>query len=106
MCNAPTAIFAFKRGLLPDGDLYKELTKYTCKTMEDLLSRAWVQVKREEEVTSRAMAQQKQNQKMAKQDKNDRDERSSHRSANEEEIETWVGIKPTPGEGLRDGSVH
>ncbi|KAF3599828.1 hypothetical protein F2Q69_00035283 [Brassica cretica] len=27
-CNIPTAISAFKRGLLPDGDLYKELTKY------------------------------------------------------------------------------
>ncbi|KAF2604061.1 hypothetical protein F2Q70_00026088 [Brassica cretica] len=27
-CSIPTAISAFKRGLLPDGDLYKELTKY------------------------------------------------------------------------------
>ncbi|KAF2555002.1 hypothetical protein F2Q68_00016355 [Brassica cretica] len=35
-CNIPTAISVFKRGLLPDGDLYKELTKYQCKTMEDL----------------------------------------------------------------------
>ncbi|KAF2548669.1 hypothetical protein F2Q70_00023122 [Brassica cretica] len=34
-CSIPTAISAFKRGLLPDGDLYKELTKYQCKTMED-----------------------------------------------------------------------
>ncbi|KAF3510709.1 hypothetical protein F2Q69_00005793 [Brassica cretica] len=39
-CSIPTAISAFKRGLLPDGDLYKELTKYQCKTMEDVLSRA------------------------------------------------------------------
>ncbi|KAF3536160.1 hypothetical protein F2Q69_00023133 [Brassica cretica] len=39
-CNIPTAISAFNRGLLPDGDLYKELTKYQCKTMEDVLSRA------------------------------------------------------------------
>ncbi|XP_048599756.1 uncharacterized protein LOC106373559 [Brassica napus] len=30
-CSIPTAISAFKRGLLPDGDLYKELTKYQCK---------------------------------------------------------------------------
>ncbi|KAF2579077.1 hypothetical protein F2Q68_00004800 [Brassica cretica] len=37
-CNIPSAISAFKRGLLPDGDLYKELTKYHCKTMEDVLS--------------------------------------------------------------------
>ncbi|KAF3556710.1 hypothetical protein F2Q69_00012592 [Brassica cretica] len=39
-CSIPTAISAFKRGLLPDGDLYKELTKYQCKIMEDVLSRA------------------------------------------------------------------
>ena len=39
-CSIPTAISAFKRGLLPDRDLYKELTKYQCKTMEDVLSRA------------------------------------------------------------------
>ncbi|KAF3500805.1 hypothetical protein F2Q69_00042518 [Brassica cretica] len=57
-CSIPTAISAFKRGMLPDGDLYKELTKYQCKTMEDVLSRAWAQVKWEEDVTSRAKAQQ------------------------------------------------
>ena len=44
-CSIPTAISAFKTGLLPDGDLYKELTKYKGKTMEDVLSRAWAQVK-------------------------------------------------------------
>ena len=37
-CSIPNAISAFKRGLLPDGDLNKELTKYQCKTMEDILS--------------------------------------------------------------------
>ncbi|KAF3589030.1 hypothetical protein F2Q69_00030223 [Brassica cretica] len=40
-CTIHTAISAFKRGLLPIGDLYKELSKYQCKTMEDVLSRAW-----------------------------------------------------------------
>ncbi|KAL0886329.1 hypothetical protein Bca101_010312 [Brassica carinata] len=30
-CSIPTAISAFKRGLLPDGGLYKELTMYPCK---------------------------------------------------------------------------
>ena len=39
-CSIPTAISAFERGLFPDGDLYKELTKYQCKTMEGILSRA------------------------------------------------------------------
>ncbi|KAF3599109.1 hypothetical protein F2Q69_00034970 [Brassica cretica] len=37
-CSIPTTISAFKRGLLPDGGLYKELTMYPCKTMEDVLS--------------------------------------------------------------------
>ncbi|XP_033148540.1 uncharacterized protein LOC117134360 [Brassica rapa] len=44
-CSIPTAISAFKRGLLPDGGLYKEQTMYPCKTMEDVLSRVWAQVK-------------------------------------------------------------
>ncbi|XP_056850795.1 uncharacterized protein LOC130500105 [Raphanus sativus] len=55
-CNADTAISAFKRGLLPEGDLYKELTEYKCRTMEDVLSRAWAQVRWEEDVESRAKA--------------------------------------------------
>ncbi|KAF2549631.1 hypothetical protein F2Q70_00021542 [Brassica cretica] len=49
-CSIPTAISTFKRGPLPEGDLYKELTKYQCKTMEDVLSRARAQVKWEEDV--------------------------------------------------------
>ncbi|XP_033134308.1 uncharacterized protein LOC103849872 [Brassica rapa] len=62
-CSIPTAISAFKRGLLLDGGLYKELTMYPCKTMEDVLSRAWAQVKWEEDVASRAKAQPKQDQR-------------------------------------------
>ena len=58
-CSIPTAISAFKRGILPDGGLYRELTMYPCKTMEDVLSRAWAQVKWEEDVASRAKAQPK-----------------------------------------------
>ncbi|CDY28156.1 BnaAnng03330D [Brassica napus] len=61
-CSIPTAISVFKRGLLPDGGLYKKLTMYPCKTMEDMLSRAWAQVKWEEEVASRAKARPKQDQ--------------------------------------------
>ncbi|KAF2602770.1 hypothetical protein F2Q70_00026277 [Brassica cretica] len=67
-CSIPTAISAFKRGHLSDGDLYKELTKYQCKTMEDVLSRAWAQVKWEEDVASRAKAQQKQDPKTIRPD--------------------------------------
>ncbi|KAF3515682.1 hypothetical protein DY000_02059757 [Brassica cretica] len=62
-CSILTAISAFKRGLLPDGDFYKELTKYQCKTMEDVLSRTWAQVKWVEDVASRAKAQQKKDPK-------------------------------------------
>ena len=56
-CNAATAISAFKRGMIPDGYLYKELTKYQCKSMKNILSRACGQVKREEDVSRRAKAQ-------------------------------------------------
>ncbi|XP_056854570.1 uncharacterized protein LOC130504015 [Raphanus sativus] len=44
-CNADTAISAFKRGLLMEGELYKDLTKYKGRSMEDVLSRAWAQVR-------------------------------------------------------------
>lgn len=44
-CITYTAILAFKRGLLRDRDLYKELIKYQCKTMEDVLSKGWAQIK-------------------------------------------------------------
>ncbi|WZZ70548.1 hypothetical protein YC2023_081918 [Brassica napus] len=79
-CSIPTAISAFKRGLLPDGGLYKELTMYPCKTMEDVLSRAWAQVKWEEDVASRSKAEPKQNQKSARSYHGNRDERSSQRA--------------------------
>ncbi|KAF3539851.1 hypothetical protein F2Q69_00023175 [Brassica cretica] len=72
-CSIPTAISAFKRGLLPDGHLYKELSKYQCKTMEDVLSRACAQVKWEEDVASRAKAQQKQDPKAIRPDRTERD---------------------------------
>ena len=80
-CSIPTAISSFKRGLLPDWGLYKELTMYPCKTMEDVLSRAWAQVKWEEDVASRAKAQPKQDQRSARSDRGDQDERSSQRGS-------------------------
>ncbi|KAF3558404.1 hypothetical protein F2Q69_00012949 [Brassica cretica] len=52
-CSIPTAISAFKRGMLPDGDLYKELTKYQCKTMEDVISRAWAPNRARREILSK-----------------------------------------------------
>ncbi|KAF3598042.1 hypothetical protein DY000_02020700 [Brassica cretica] len=80
-CSIPTTISAFKRGLLLDGDLYKELTKYQCKTMEDVLSRAWAQVKWEEDVASRVKAKQKQDSKTTRPDRTERDEKPSQRPA-------------------------
>ncbi|KAK2654563.1 hypothetical protein Ddye_014419 [Dipteronia dyeriana] len=35
--------------LLHDSNLYKELTKYPCRTMEDILAKAWAQIKWEED---------------------------------------------------------
>uniref|UniRef100_A0A0D3ADC3 Retrotransposon gag domain-containing protein n=1 Tax=Brassica oleracea var. oleracea TaxID=109376 RepID=A0A0D3ADC3_BRAOL len=72
---------AFKRGLLPDGGLYKELTMYPCKTMEDVLSRAWAHVKWEEDIASRAKAQPKQDQRSTRLDREDREERSSQKGS-------------------------
>ncbi|KAF3510461.1 hypothetical protein F2Q69_00006639 [Brassica cretica] len=80
-CSIPTAISAFKRGILPDGDLYKELTKNQCKTMEDVLSRALAHVKWEEDVASRAKAQQNQDPKTIRSDRTERDEKPSQRPA-------------------------
>ncbi|KAF2610966.1 hypothetical protein F2Q70_00011781 [Brassica cretica] len=65
--------------MLPDRDLYKQLTKYMCKTMEDVLSQAWAQVKWEEDIAGRAKAQEKQDHKVS---------------------------EPTARKGIRDGSVH
>ncbi|KAF3510026.1 hypothetical protein F2Q69_00006777 [Brassica cretica] len=80
-CSIPTAISSFKRGLLPDGDLYKELTKYQCKTMEDVLSQAWAHVKWEKYAASRDKAQQKQDPKTIRPDRTERDEKHSQRPA-------------------------
>ncbi|KAL5779062.1 hypothetical protein ACOSQ2_009799 [Xanthoceras sorbifolium] len=35
--------------LIHDSDLYKELTKYPCKTMEDVLAKAWAKIKWEKD---------------------------------------------------------
>ena len=106
-CSIPTAISAFKRGLLPDGDLYKELTKYQCKTMEDVLSRAWAQVMWEEDVASRAKAQQKKYPKTIRPDRTDLDEKPSQRSARDSRNRNWGRYQNRPIEkAKRDGSGH
>ena len=39
-CHQETVVDAFRKGLLPYGELYKELTKFNCTSMEDVLARA------------------------------------------------------------------
>ncbi|KAF2553079.1 hypothetical protein F2Q68_00036695 [Brassica cretica] len=84
-CSIPTTISAFKRGLLPDVYLYKELTKYQCKTMEDILSRACAHVKWEEDLASRAKAKQKQDPKTIRSDRTEQDEKLSQKLARDSE---------------------
>lgn len=48
-CNPEIAISAFRKGLLRDLDLYKEITKYSCESMEDVLNKANSQIKWEED---------------------------------------------------------
>ncbi|KAF2571502.1 hypothetical protein F2Q70_00002826 [Brassica cretica] len=88
-CSIPTAVSVFKTGLLRDGDLYKDLTKYQCKTMEDVLSRAWAQVKWEEDVASRAKDQKKPDPKTIRPDRTERDEKPSQRSARDCGNRNW-----------------
>ncbi|XP_060968109.1 uncharacterized protein LOC133035811 [Cannabis sativa] len=52
-CNVDTTITAFRKGMLIEFNLYKELTKYPCKTMEDMLAKAWAQIKWEEDESNR-----------------------------------------------------
>ena len=48
-CDIPTAIEAFRRGLKRDSPMYDELTKYPCKTMEDVQAKAMAHVRLEED---------------------------------------------------------
>lgn len=47
--NLDTAISVFRKGLRTNFDLYKELTKYPCRTMEDVLNKTWAQIKWKED---------------------------------------------------------
>ena len=47
-CNQQIAADAFRKGFLPDGELYKDLTKFNCSTMEDAFA-AWIEIRWEED---------------------------------------------------------
>lgn len=73
-------IFAFKRCMLPDGDLYKELTyQYQCRTIEDIMSRAWTQVKLEEYSTYQIKRSQKKESRAVRNEKSAKDEKTYHK---------------------------
>ena len=40
---------SFRKGLLPDKELYKDWTMFNCSTMEDVLARAWTKIRWEED---------------------------------------------------------
>ncbi|XP_017245373.1 uncharacterized protein LOC108217031 [Daucus carota subsp. sativus] len=48
-CDVPTAIEAFRRGFERDSPLYDELTKYPCRSMDDVQAKAMAQVRLEED---------------------------------------------------------
>ncbi|KAM6583535.1 hypothetical protein CsatB_010537 [Cannabis sativa] len=76
-CNQHTAISAFRKGLRYDSDLYKELTKYPCKTMEDVLAKAWAQIKWEEdEVNYYRSSPRKETRRDSRVDRRHNDKRS------------------------------
>ena len=49
-CDVHTAIEAFRQGLPPTGELYRELTKYPCKTFEDVQAKAMAEIRYEEDL--------------------------------------------------------
>ncbi|CAA7055099.1 unnamed protein product [Microthlaspi erraticum] len=82
-CVTSTAISAFKRGLLPDSDLYKELTKYQCRTMEDVLSRAWAQIRWEEDPAYRHLLSPRSDSRVVRNERPSRDDRPYQRPRSE-----------------------
>ncbi|XP_056697382.1 uncharacterized protein [Spinacia oleracea] len=56
-CDVRTAIEPFKRGLIPNSELYREITKYPCATFEEVRSRATAQMRIEDDEITRSAAQ-------------------------------------------------
>ena len=47
--HQPTAVEAFRNGLLLESGLYKKLTKFRCYTMDQVMARAQVEIRWEED---------------------------------------------------------
>ncbi|XP_056687846.1 uncharacterized protein [Spinacia oleracea] len=56
-CDVRTAIEAFKRGLIPNSELYREITKYPCATFKEVRSRATAQMRIEDDEVIRTASQ-------------------------------------------------
>ncbi|XP_021857354.1 uncharacterized protein [Spinacia oleracea] len=56
-CDVRTAIEAFKRGLIPNSELYREITKYPCATFEEVRSRVTAQMRIEDDEVIRTASQ-------------------------------------------------
>ncbi|CAH9056361.1 unnamed protein product [Cuscuta europaea] len=52
-CDIPTAVEAFRRGLSDDSELYRELTKYPCRTFEDVEAKTLAFIRLEEDQQTR-----------------------------------------------------
>ncbi|KAF2593516.1 hypothetical protein F2Q70_00043611 [Brassica cretica] len=78
---------------------------YPCNTMEDVLSRAWAQVKWEEDVASHAKAQPKQDQRSARSDRGDREERASQKGSKDSSIRNRGRFQYQPQEKEEGMSV-
>ncbi|XP_021857261.2 uncharacterized protein [Spinacia oleracea] len=57
ICDVRTAIETFKRGLIPNSELYREITKYPCATFEEVRSRATAQMRIEDDEITRMASQ-------------------------------------------------
>ncbi|KAK0575845.1 hypothetical protein LWI29_008097 [Acer saccharum] len=91
-CNQATAIYAFRKGFRFDSNLYKELTKYPCRSMEDVLAKAWAQIKWEEDEANYIG---KANSTYHRNRRNDRVERrSSDRRSEPYPTNNWRNTQP------------
>ncbi|XP_056686045.1 uncharacterized protein [Spinacia oleracea] len=54
--DVKTSIEAFKSGLIPNSELYREITKYPCATFEEVRSRATAQMQIEDDEITRTTA--------------------------------------------------
>ncbi|KAL5821930.1 hypothetical protein ACOSQ3_023812 [Xanthoceras sorbifolium] len=86
-CNQAMAISNFRKGLLHDSDLYKELIKYPCKTMEDVLAKAWSQIKWEEDEVNYTPSRHNRNDER-------RSRRVEHKSAERRPEPYPTGLRP------------